>query len=98
LQPLVENSIRHGLMKRIDGGIVKLFLGEKEGFIYAVVEDNGIGISQEKIIDLLKNDKIQGGVGLKNIQRRLLNFYGTGLDIQSKENEGTKIILKIPKE
>lgn len=93
IQPLVENSIRHGLMKRKSGGTVKVTVKREDEGILISVEDNGIGI--ENIEDILKNrdsTKIQkGGVGILNIRRRLMKYYNTEMHLYSKIDEGTKV-------
>ena len=96
IQPIVENSIRHGLMKRNQGGKVTLNLTRCENRINIQVIDNGLGIAAN-ILDDLTNSKLEGrGVGLTNIKRRLLSFYGVDLDISSAEDRGTAISFNIP--
>lgn len=98
IQPLVENSIRHGLMKRKDGGVVSVTIKKVPKGIKISVEDNGIGIkSVESILKrepLAKNQK--GGVGILNIKRRLMRYYGIELCLNSKVNEGTQVYFIVP--
>lgn len=98
IQPLVENSIRHGLMKRKQGGIVKITVNKEMDKIRVSIEDNGIGIQDIEAVfktkDLLKRQ--QGGVGLSNIKRRLKTYYGAELCLYSNINEGTKVYFTIP--
>lgn len=96
IQPIVENSIRHGLMKRNGGGKVTLNLTFHEEQIYVQVIDNGIGIQKHILNDLATSKLESSGVGLTNINRRLLNCYGVTLDISSTENMGTTITFCIP--
>lgn len=96
IQPIVENSIRHGLIKRGRGGKVTLSLTLSEDQITVQVIDNGIGISPH-VLESLTNSTFAGeGVGLTNIKRRLLRFYGSVLDISSSKGVGTAISFKIP--
>lgn len=96
IQPIVENSIRHGLMKRNQGGKVALSLTQCEDRINIQVTDNGVGISAH-VLDGLTNSTLEGkGVGLTNIRRRLLSFYGAALDISSVEGHGTAVSFHIP--
>ncbi|ATW23710.1 ATP-binding protein [Candidatus Formimonas warabiya] len=96
IQPIVENSIRHGLMKRNLGGKVILSLLFQEERINIQVIDNGIGIPAP-ILESLRNAKPESGsVGLTNINRRLLNLYGTALDISSEKSQGTTVSFSIP--
>lgn len=98
IQPIMENSIRHGLMKRNQGGKVTLSLQFHEERINIQVIDNGIGIP-ENILDGLTHTKPESkGVGLANINRRLFNFYGTTLDISSKKGCRTTVSFHIPAE
>lgn len=98
IQPLVENSIRHGLMKRKNGGSVKITVEKEIEGIRISVEDNGIGIENTEAV--LKNKasvkKGQGGVGISNIKGRLMKYYGTELYLDSKVNEGTKVYFTLP--
>lgn len=94
IQPIVENSIRHGLMKRIAGGWVKISIKKNEDSIIIKVEDDGVGIEPKKLNALLDNSTT-GSVGLKNVNKRLSNEYGQGLHIESKENLGTIVTMII---
>lgn len=96
IQPIVENSIRHGLMKRDRGGKVTLNLTFYEGRINIQVIDNGIGIPAGLLEDLKNSNAESKGVGLTNISRRLLNFYNAALDISSAANHGTAVSFSIP--
>jgi two-component system sensor histidine kinase ChiS len=96
IQPIIENSIRHGLIKRTQGGKVILNLMQYEDLINVQVIDNGVGIPAPILKDLL-NSRWEGkGIGLRNIRRRLLRFYGVALDISSTEGHGTTISFNIP--
>ena len=96
IQPIVENSIRHGLMKRSQGGKVTLNLTQYEERIKVQVLDNGVGIPASVLKDLA-DSKLEGsGVGLRNIRRRLSGFYGAALSISSAEGCGTTISFDIP--
>lgn len=96
IQPIVENSIRHGLMKRLSGGIVKISVEKISNKLKIVVEDNGVGMEQDKLKNLFSYDNSSSSVGLKNVNKRLINEYGQGLAIESKEGEGTINIIYIP--
>ncbi|PWA09779.1 hypothetical protein DCC39_12515 [Pueribacillus theae] len=96
IQPLVENAIRHGIGKRVEGGTVKIKAYRQDGYDCIEIEDDGVGMSEEQIKALYEEPTAQKGVGLKNINSRLKYEYGSGLDIQSKKEMGTKIIVPIP--
>lgn len=95
IQPIVENSIRHGLMKRISGGMVKISAEKNNNDFRITIKDDGLGISPEKLENLL-NNSFTGSIGLKNVNKRLLNEYGQGLLIDSREGEGTIVTINIP--
>lgn len=104
IQPLVENAIRHGMMTRRQGGKLQLIIrngaegtltdsNPEEKIISVEIRDDGIGMSEEKIKELLDLHRYRAkrGVGLINIHRRLLLFYGEGLRLESVEGEGTNV-------
>ncbi|MDF2921185.1 MAG: domain S-box [Paenibacillaceae bacterium] len=96
IQPLVENAIRHGLMRKLGGGTVRLHIQREEEDVVIVVSDNGIGIPQEELKGLLQQKGKHAGVGLINIQRRMILHYGHGLLIRSIPGQGTTVTLRIP--
>jgi len=96
VQPLVENAIRHGILKKTEGGTLRLSIKRRDEYVVITVQDNGIGIPSSKLPDLFLREVSRAGVGLKNIQRRLILYYGQGLDLQSIEGQGTTVIMKIP--
>ena len=103
LQPLIENSLYHGIkMLRAKGKIT--VTGE---LIYDIicfhVMDNGVGMDEEELNALRREvenpgSKQSAGFGLANVNKRIKLYYGSmyGLDIQSKKGVGTDIIIKIP--
>ena len=97
LQPIVENAVVHGAMKRRHG-VVKITAKEMGDEVMISVADNGYGIEQE-IIDAIMENKIDSShIGLSNVHRRLLLTYGKnyGLKIQTS-SKGTVINIYIPK-
>ncbi|MFT8310997.1 MAG: ATP-binding protein [Sporolactobacillus sp.] len=98
VQPLVENAIRHGIGKRIKGGTVKINAYEENDAYVIEVEDDGVGLSAEKLEELMRLPDSKKGVGIKNISRRLKYEYGVELKIQSKLEKGTLVSFRIPVE
>ena len=92
IQPLVENSIKHGILKKRDKGFVKIILKKIDKDIEVAIEDDGVGIEQAVIDNLDK--KIEENIGLKNVHQRLKLLYGEGLNI-TKLEQGTRIKFKI---
>lgn len=92
IQPLVENSIKHGILKKRDKGFVKIIVKKIDKDIEVAIEDDGVGIEQAIIDNLDK--KIEENIGLKNVHQRLKLLYGEGLNI-TKLEQGTRIKFKI---
>ncbi|MBF1197870.1 MAG: histidine kinase, partial [Fusobacterium periodonticum] len=92
IQPLVENSIKHGILKKRDNGFVKIIVKKIDKDIEVAIEDDGVGIEQAVIDNLDK--KIEENIGLKNVHQRLKLLYGEGLNI-TKLEQGTRIKFKI---
>jgi len=104
IQPLVENSVKHGLCGREQGGIVKVSIARTNGSLLVSVEDDGIGMDQETINRVFskKADEVNGtagGIGLRNINQRLEHVYGPQyrLEISSSLQGGTSVWMKIPR-
>jgi len=101
IQPIVENSIYHGLKEKKSGGWIKIS-GRKEGnLLIFEIEDNGVGISVDSFEDLLENSaqsKTGSGVGLRNVQERIKLFFGDefGLTYKSIPGKGTIFTLTLP--
>ncbi|MEF2966933.1 ATP-binding protein [Paenibacillus sp. M1] len=88
IQPLVENAVKHGLMSRSRGGTVTVSIHKQPDHVWITVKDDGTGMHN--------SDKESGGIGLKNINRRLKQLFGTELAINSAPDAGTIISFKIP--
>jgi two-component system LytT family sensor kinase len=93
LQPVVENCLKHGLAPKLGGGKIELRTTNRDGRLHIEIEDNGVGISEEKLPHVYVE-----GIGLSNVRERLRVLYGTdfGLEIQSHPGQGTVIRIDIP--
>jgi two-component system LytT family sensor kinase len=93
LQPVVENCLKHGLAPKLGGGKIELRTTNRDGRLHIEIEDNGVGISEEKMPHVYVE-----GIGLSNVRERLRVLYGTdfGLEIQSRPGQGTVIRIDIP--
>jgi len=93
LQPLVENSIKHGLSRKIGGGCVTIRATRVAGHAVIEVADNGVGIPEDR----LASSK-QHGIGLSNVNERLKVIYGANheLKLKSVAGQGTLARIEIP--
>lgn len=108
LQPLVENCINHAFEKTTNNCFIFIDIRRKGDYIYIMIEDNGVGISElrmnelKEYLDLNKRDyrlETKGnGIGLRNIIERIYMNYGftNGLEIESSYGIGSCVTLKIP--
>jgi two-component system LytT family sensor kinase len=90
LQPIVENSVRHGLSKKLGGGTVRIEAARDGDRMRLVVSDDGLGFDRSP----------DEGIGLRNVRERLTVAYGTrqSLEIRSAPGEGTRVTIEIPVE
>ncbi|HLJ13069.1 MAG TPA: sensor histidine kinase [Bryobacteraceae bacterium] len=93
LQPLIENSIRHGLASKVDGGTIRLRTWIDKGRLHVIVEDDGVGIPEAKLATLFER-----GIGVSNINERLKVLFGDDyrMWIDSKPGEGTRTGIEMP--
>jgi two-component system, LytTR family, sensor kinase len=93
LQPIVENSLKHGLAPKLEGGRIRLRTTNKDGRLSIEIEDNGVGISEEKMPHVYVE-----GIGLSNVRERLRVLYGEDfrLEIESHGGQGTTIKIDVP--
>lgn len=94
LQPLVENSIKHGLSSKVQGGTIRIRTHRSESRLHLLVEDDGIGISEAKLATLLHHP----GIGVSNVNERLKVLFGNEyrMWIDSRPGEGTRIQIEVP--
>lgn len=104
IQPILENAIYYGVgnMDEDDGGKITV-CGEKKGEdIYITVEDNGMGMREDVLENILTdNSKVPkhgSGVGVINVHSRIKLMFGEkyGLSVYSEPDEGTKVVIRIP--
>jgi two-component system LytT family sensor kinase len=98
LQPLVENSIKHGLEPRIAGGVITLRSRLEHGKLIIEVEDDGVGIAPGRAHTSGVLQGTGNGIGMKNVRERLEVLYGDAalFDITSRPGRGTKVTLSFP--
>ena len=96
LQPLVENALRHGILKKAGVGNVWLTVSREENGFRFEVRDDGVGMREETIGRLFSGTESLHSIGLSNIHRRLMKHYGQGLLITSVPGAGTQVVFHIP--
>ena len=94
VQPLVENSIKHGLYEK-EGGTIWISSWEDEKSFHVRVRDDGVGFN---IFALYKGELEELHTGLKNVEERLMIMCGGRLDVTSYVGEGTTVEIQIPRE
>ena len=92
VQPIVENAIKHGLMKLPKGGTIKVVSYDTETDHCISVVDDGVGFDTNALLDDRKH------LGLRNIRERLKVMVNGSLEIESTVGVGTRVLVKIPKE
>lgn len=98
LQPFVENSLLHGFATVKEGGVLRISCCMLENGREYIVEDNGGGMSEEKIDEILKG--YTNSVGIVNIINRIRIIYGNNqsFEIRSNPGEGTVVRIRLPLE
>lgn len=94
IEPLVENAIKHGILKKRTGKNVYVRCIKKEQSRIIVIEDDGCGIDEKIINHIYKGNLNSSKVGLYNVYSRLKLIYGTSLNIEKLKN-GTRISFEI---
>jgi two-component system LytT family sensor kinase len=77
LQPLVENSIKHGLARKIGGGRITIKTLRRDGHAVIEIHDDGLGMSEERL-----EKAFGGGIGLSNVNERLRTIYGANYHLK----------------
>jgi two-component system LytT family sensor kinase len=93
LQPLVENSIKHGLSRKMGGGCITITTSRGNGLAVIEVHDDGMGVVEERLEGVTS-----GGIGLRNVRERLRTIYGISgrLTLTSLPGQGTCARIEIP--
>lgn len=106
LQPIVENAIYHGVKSKDEPGHISVTADESGDFLIFKVTDTGNGMSPEVLTRLkqrIQTDKLEGielkGFGMWNVNQRIKLCYGElcGIEVESRENIGTKVTIRILK-
>ena len=95
IQPIVENSIYHGIKNLSGNGIITIDVYRENSTVNISVKDNGIGFEKAKQFKKSKT----GGVGFQNVDKRIKFYYGKNYGVFINKNskiEGAEVIIKIP--
>lgn len=96
IQPLVENAIRHGVMKRSRGGNIHIRISVHNSHAEITVQDDGVGMDEAQLQRILERSADHSsGVGLINTDQRLKRHFGTGLHIKSTLGQGTVVTFYV---
>lgn len=105
IQPVLENAIIHGIEEKLDAGHILISAWAEEEELYICVEDDGVGMTEEAIRQLLQEDKKPDAkghtsIGIINVNKRIRLLYGPqyGLSVQSELGKGTKMTLHMKTE
>ncbi len=102
IQPIIENSVKHGVGDMVDGGFIRVKCWLENNYVNISVEDNGKGIDSETIESILLEDSLEGsksaGIGILNVKKRLEMFFGEKglLGIDSSTGVGTIVSIRLP--
>ncbi len=92
LQPVVENAVKHGVGKKLDGGTVTIRTKEMSDSYEIIVADDGVGFDLSE-----KKDDGRSHVGIENVNNRLKEMVGGSLRVKSTPGQGTIALIHIPK-
>jgi len=100
LQPLIENSIKHGLEPRIHGGTVTLRSRIVDGMLLLEVEDDGVGVAPGGPVTSAVSGLVSegSGIGMRNVKERMQVLYGDDAQVEmvSRPGRGTRVRLLMP--
>ncbi|TVQ24524.1 MAG: sensor histidine kinase [Spirochaetaceae bacterium] len=99
LQPLVENSITHGLERKIEGGTITVRIAKSGDDIRFIVRDDGLGTDGTQISKILDGlIETEGALALRNLHDRVRLQYGPqyGVRFESAKGKGTTVVVRIP--
>jgi two-component system LytT family sensor kinase len=93
LQPLVENSIKHGLSRKVGVGCITIRSRREDGRAIIEVDDDGMGMTIERL-----DQPMSTGIGLANVRERLRVIYGAAyqLRLTSEPGKGTNARIEVP--
>jgi two-component system LytT family sensor kinase len=93
LQPIIENSIKHGLSSKVEGGVITLRTRLREERLQIEIEDDGVGVDEAKMATMFDS-----GIGVSNVNERLHVLFGDDykMEVDSRPGEGTRTHIEFP--
>jgi len=93
LQPIIENSIKHGLSSKVEGGVITLRTRIAAERIHIDIEDDGVGVEESKLATMFDS-----GIGVSNVNERLQVLFGDDykMEVDSRPGEGTRTHIEFP--
>jgi two-component system, LytTR family, sensor kinase len=93
LQPIIENSIKHGLANKLEGGVIQLSVWLDGSVLQIQVEDDGLGIEESKL-----NSLFERGIGVSNVNERLRVLFESNytFTVDSAPGRGTRTLIQLP--
>ena len=93
LQPLVENSIKHGIARKLGDGCITIKTMLRDGLVVIEVHDDGLGMTEDRL-----ERAVGGGIGLNNVNERLRTIYGASFQLRltSVACRGTCASIEVP--
>ena len=91
LQPIVENAVKHGIAKRIEGGAIRISAHRNNGMLSISVYNDGPGLPADW-------EKDHAGVGISNVRTRLQTLFGDTFELrmQNQDTSGVKVLISVP--
>ncbi len=93
VQPIAENAVRHGIMKRDSGGVLTIRSFEGDSYYEVIVEDDGVGFDAGAPL----SEEDTPHIGITNVRCRVEELVNGSVDIESGPEKGTKVTIRIPK-
>lgn len=93
VQPIAENAVRHGIMKRDSGGVLTIRSFEGDSYYEVIVEDDGVGFDAGAPL----SEEDTPHIGITNVRCRVEELVNGSVDIESGPKKGTKVTIRIPK-
>ena len=93
LQPIVENAVKHGITKKIEGGTIRISTSKEKDYYIVLVEDNGVGFDSTH----QNRNSSEKHIGIQNVKKRIENMLGGTMYIRSIPGKGTAVEILLPK-